>query len=200
MVSRGQFPPHMSHQGNNLFLALVPQGETGVAVESIAHRLKVKYRLTGRLLGLPRYHVSLLSLGDFAEVSSDLIARTREKFAPIAARTEPFQIRFDQSLSFRSKKPKCPFVLTGSRSNAAFSQLLNQLGSRLGRSRRCIDPHLTLLYDEKSIGQYPAYPVSWIVNELVLVRSYVGLGRHEHLARWPLSGECLWDGLWPLPG
>jgi 2'-5' RNA ligase len=31
-------------------------------------------------------------------------------------------------------------------------------------------------------------PITWTVNEFVLVRSLVGQGRHEVLARWPLHG------------
>ena len=117
-----------NHPDNRLFLAFIPEGEAGFEVESIAHRLKVKYGLTGS-------------------------------------------------------------------NNKAFSEFSNQLGSRLGLSRRKVDPHLTLLYDAKSISQHPEGPVSWMVDELVLVRSYVGLGRHEHLARWPLLSRSLCLGL-----
>ena len=44
-------------------------------------------------------------------------------------------------------------------------------------------PHVTLLYAERRVEEYPIEPIRWMVNEFVLVHSKNG---HAHLARWPL--------------
>jgi RNA 2',3'-cyclic 3'-phosphodiesterase len=44
-------------------------------------------------------------------------------------------------------------------------------------------PHVTLLYDPRSVDEYPVEPVVWTVAEFVLVHSLKG---HRHIARWCL--------------
>jgi len=44
-------------------------------------------------------------------------------------------------------------------------------------------PHVTLLYDPRSVEEHPIEPISWTVSEFVLIHSMQG---HAHLARWPL--------------
>lgn len=68
-------------------------------------------------------------------------------------------------------------------------EFYRRLSPRRRGNRKGFKPHVTLLYDAKNIPEHPVHPVGWTVSELVLVRSYVGLGRHEHLARWPLLGK-----------
>ena len=46
------------------------------------------------------------------------------------------------------------------------------------------EPHVTLLYDTRGADEYPlAEPISWTVNEIVLIQSRSG---HTHLAKWRL--------------
>jgi 2'-5' RNA ligase len=44
-------------------------------------------------------------------------------------------------------------------------------------------PHVTLLYDKRSVEEQPIEPISWNVREFALIHSMNG---HTHLARWPL--------------
>jgi 2'-5' RNA ligase len=177
------------HLVNNLFLALIPEGQAGPEVNRIANQSRAEYGLTGMPLGLQRYHVTLHSLGAMPHVSSDLVAATTESFAPMAARTEPFEMHVNRALSFEIKRPKSPFVLSNSKINWPLLDLYRRLGKHLGRNRTTFTPHITLLYDAKRIPEHTVAPISWAVTELVLVRSYVGQGRHEHLAHWPLKGS-----------
>jgi 2'-5' RNA ligase len=52
--------------------------------------------------------------------------------------------------------------------------------------KRDFNPHLTFLYGDQAIPEITIAPVSWIVRELVLVRSLHGQGRHLVLGRFPL--------------
>jgi 2'-5' RNA ligase len=47
-------------------------------------------------------------------------------------------------------------------------------------------PHVTLLYRNGIPFSRPIAPISWWVDELVLVHSHVGLKRHDIAGRWPL--------------
>jgi 2'-5' RNA ligase len=48
------------------------------------------------------------------------------------------------------------------------------------------NPHVTLLYRKGPPFSQPVAPISWRVDELVLVHSHVGLTRHDIVRRWPL--------------
>jgi 2'-5' RNA ligase len=48
-------------------------------------------------------------------------------------------------------------------------------------------PHVTLLWADQCVGDYPIYPICWTVEDFVLVLSLRGQSRHIHLARWPLQ-------------
>jgi 2'-5' RNA ligase len=47
-------------------------------------------------------------------------------------------------------------------------------------------PHFTLFYGGPSEHSSAIEPISWTAEELVLIHSLHGLGRHETLERWPL--------------
>jgi 2'-5' RNA ligase len=63
------------------------------------------------------------------------------------------------------------------------------LGAALTRSglRRVTNtnftPHVTLLYDARSVDEHPIQPIDWTVTEVVLIRSMKG---HAYLGRWLL--------------
>jgi 2'-5' RNA ligase len=50
------------------------------------------------------------------------------------------------------------------------------------------EPHLTLLRDRIAAPEEFIEPVSWRVQEFVLLDSVHGEGRHELLGRWTLGG------------
>ena len=104
-------------------------------------------------------------------------------------RTEPFEVSFDRTASFRARSGNRPFVLIGEnglRQLQSFRQTLGAAMARRGLRRLALTnftPHVTLLYDARDADEYPVEPIGWTVREFVLVRSLNG---HEHLVRWPL--------------
>ena len=104
-------------------------------------------------------------------------------------RTEPFEVSFDRTASFRGRSGNRPFVLIGEkglRRLQSFRQMLGAAMTRRGLRRLAntnFTPHVTLLYDARGVDEYPIEPIGWTVTEFVLVRSLNG---HEHLVRWPL--------------
>ena len=48
-------------------------------------------------------------------------------------------------------------------------------------------PHVTLLWADRSVEEYPIAPIAWDVREFSLVLSVQGWSRHIDVARWSLD-------------
>ena len=48
-------------------------------------------------------------------------------------------------------------------------------------------PHVTLLWADRRVDEYPIAPISWTVREFVLTASLQGYARHIDVASWPLT-------------
>jgi 2'-5' RNA ligase len=173
-----------SSSSARLFLAAVPDPATAERIHQLAAVLKRAHHFDGKLIAPERLHISLFALGGLNE--GQLRAAWE---AAMDVRTEPFEVSFDRTASFRGQPGNCPFVLVGEQGLhrlQAFRQMLGAAMTRRGLRRVAstnFTPHVTLLYDARSIGEYPIEPIGWTVKEFVLVRSLNG---HEHLVRWPL--------------
>lgn len=55
-------------------------------------------------------------------------------------------------------------------------------------------PHITLAYRKGEPFDWEIEPISWLVEELLLVHSKVGLSEHVVLDRWPLAGTSSAQG------
>ena len=139
---------------------------------------------TASSLRRERLHISLFALSGLPE--GQLCAAWE---AAMDVRTEPFEVSFDRTASFRGRLGNRPFVLIGEkglRRLQSFRQMLGAAMMRRGLRRLAntnFTPHVTLLYDARSVDEYPIEPIGWTVTEFVLIRSLNG---HEHLVRWPL--------------
>ena len=170
--------------GDRLFFAAIPDAGAATQIHRRAAILRRAHNLRGRLIEPERLHVSLFFLGGLPKQSLGIACE-------IAAdvRAEPFEVSFDRSVSFRGQPGSRPFVLVGDdglRQLATFRQMLGAEMTRRGLRRRAntnFTPHVTLLYDANSVDEHPIAPISWTVNEFVLVHSVNG---HAHLARWQL--------------
>jgi len=172
-------------QVGELFLAILPDAETSRRIHRMAEILKAAHRFRGRLTAPERLHVTLLSLGGLSE---QLIRTACSVIDEV--RTEPFDISFDRSMSFRGRPGGRPFVLTGDEGLSRLKKFRRSLTATLARchglrhlGRREFTPHVTLLFDDRAVEEQPFGPVCWTVRDLVLIHSMKG---HEHLARWPL--------------
>jgi RNA 2',3'-cyclic 3'-phosphodiesterase len=173
-------------EGARLFLAAVPDPHTAARIHRLAGTLKRAHRLTGRLIPDDRLHVSLFFLGGLHEDGVRKVCEAAEAMTAM-----PFDVSFDRAASFRGKRANHPFVLFGDRGLRAlnaFRQTFAEAMMRRGLRRWAntnFAPHVTLLYGERRVEEYPILPIGWTVRELVLVRSMRG---HVRLAQWPLSG------------
>ena len=173
-----------------LFLAAIPDADTAVRIHRLAGVLKRAHQFNGRLIEPERLHVSLFFLGGLPEQDIQAVCAA----AAAEVRTEPFEVLFDRTASFRGKRGSRPFVLVGDHGLQRLVSFRRMLGGTLMRSglRRVANtnfmPHVTLLYDARAVEEYPIEPISWTVKEVVLIRSRRG---HECLARWPLEARAV---------
>jgi len=173
-----------SCSGARLFLAAVPDAGTAERIHRLAGVLKRAHKFDGKLIAPERLHVSLFFLGGLP----DRYVRAACE-AATELRTEPFEVSFDRTVSFRGRPGNRPFVLIGEnglRRLESFRQILGAALTRSGLRRPAntnFTPHVTLLYDARSIDEHPIQPIFWTVTEFVLIRSMKG---HAYLGRWPL--------------
>jgi 2'-5' RNA ligase len=170
--------PHLS-----LFFALRPMPEVAARIADLAARLRGKHGLTGKLLTPERLHVTLRPMvDDEAQLASALRAGA-------SLVHQGLDVSFDRAISFPGSGA---FVLRSSDNLPAFGAFRRHLNLAMGdteaQASRPATPHMTLLYDRKhSIAEHAIDPIGWHASEFVLVRSHVGLGRHETLGTWPLG-------------
>jgi 2'-5' RNA ligase len=174
---------------HNLFFAVLPDQEGRRRIAALVARLQNEYRLQAPPIAPERLHVSLHSLGAYANPPTDIIATAKEVGAAVDAPS--FQVTFDRVLSFKSLGP-APLALAGGDGLAALMAFAKTLGTEMEKAgvaccpRSRFMPHVALLYDSHSVSEIHINPVLWTVREFVLVESLHGHRRHIHLARWPL--------------
>ena len=93
-------------------------------------------------------------------------------------------------MSFRGRSGNRPFVLIGEDGLRRLLSFRRMLGAALARRglRRVANthfmPHVTLLYDVRSVEEHPIWPIFWTVTEFVRNHSMKG---HDYCARWSLQ-------------
>ena len=130
---------------------------------------------------LDRLHSTFLRLGDAAAMTAadlDTIAR-----AAGSLMAEPFPVVFDTLDGNLLKGGK------GLREASAFQRALARRVTAFGFA---LPPfnfwlHLSLAYTGKSERRAAIPPLGWQVEELLLIESIKGEGRHVELGRWPLA-------------
>lgn len=170
---------------HRFFLALKPDPVAAGAACEMALHLKRENRLAGMPLKPENFHISLPLVWEGTEAPTDLAEIISAQVQ--AVRTPAFEIVLDMAMSFRQAK-RYVLVLGTTRSVTHIYGLNRQLvlAMRRGTGRASFMPHMSLLYTDKPVEKQPVEPIRWTAREFVLVHSFVGLGRHETVARWPL--------------
>lgn len=177
---------------DRLFFAIFPDAQAAARIAGLAQQLREEHGLRGKPLKTERFHVTLHHLGDYAGLPQDLVEVACAAAAGIAA--APFDVTFDRAASFSTAPRNRPFVLRGGDGLAsliAFQQTLGEALKKtvLGRwAKPAYTPHVTLLYDDRSVPEQAVPAVSWTASEFVLIHSLMGQTLHVPLARWPLRG------------
>jgi RNA 2',3'-cyclic 3'-phosphodiesterase len=181
-------PPPLRNK--SLFFAILLNKETAGPVSKLAKQLRSTHRLGGNVLRAESFHISLSHIDDYADVPDSIIELAREAAGLVKA--PAFELVLDRALSFPRGRQDKPFVLSSSNTSAALAafqkELFNSMkGAGLKPSlQKNFIPHLTVLYDEKSITEHEIPVVRWTVREFALVLSHQSESRYEILGSWRL--------------
>jgi 2'-5' RNA ligase len=140
--------------------------------------------LTSRSRGSDLLHATMLSLGDMATMKGDVFAAIRHVLSTLPA--EAFRVVFDRVEADNKVR------LAGSepiRGALRFQETLRRAFRDAGLTvpRQMPRPHITLDYRWSGpAGREPIDPISWRVDDYVLIESVHGEGRHIEHGRWPL--------------
>jgi 2'-5' RNA ligase len=177
-----------------VYLAIFPDPFTADHISAQAAGIWKRHGLHGQLRPTHHLHISLHPLGGYSVVPYKILPFVAEICKAATANISPFKIKLDRALSFRGGVERRPVVLINhSDGNAALTELYQAIGTELSKHLRYrrnfrFNPHLTLLYDQQSIPEETIDPISWKVNEVVLVCSEVDATKHERLGCWELGG------------
>jgi 2'-5' RNA ligase len=173
-----------------IFFAIRPTPEAAERISRLAAEFRKRYSLTGQPVAPEHLHISLNFVGQFAEPDRQVIDRAKAAVAEVAM--PPFVVALDRVGSWgRGDGPK-PMVLRGDDGVIGANLLHEQIHAALaragsvGKAEPQIAPHLTLLRDKAEAPMQFIDPVTWAVEEFVLLDSVRGQGRHALLGRWRL--------------
>lgn len=178
-----------THVAINLFFALLPEAEIVSPNSRPGETVCNAQRFRGKSVWPDRLHLTLLPVGN-PHWDLEKVVR-HASIAAARVRARPFEIALDITESF-SVRDRSPFVLGSGDGLNKFTALQKHLAYELAcegfEGARGSAPHLTLMWADCGVDEYPIAPIRWTVRDFVLVRSYVGQSRHEYAGRWPLNG------------
>lgn len=187
LTSGGIQPPQPT---DRLFFAVFPDHSTAAEITRLAQSLRRELHLQGKLLRPERLHVTLHFLGDYAGLPPDLVGAAQRAAGQVEARA--FDVSFDRVASFPARSHKHPVVLRGGaalESLQAFQRQLLETMAGIGMQRfstREFIPHVTLLYDRKTLESLPTQPIKWTIRDFSLVHSSLADEEYRIIGSWPL--------------
>ncbi len=133
-----------------------------------------------------RLHVTVAVSDDFEGYPAEFVEILLRVGGRVAS--SPFRIALDRLLSgnravFLVPTAKCPEL------KAVYQTIADGMASARAPLRQGVgfNPHMTLFYRDHARLDFPVPRLEWTASELLLIRSLVGLTRHETLATWPLT-------------
>ena len=135
-----------------------------------------------------RLHVTLFPLGSFVDAPPGAIADACAAAGSIGG--SPFDVSFDRAINRRGTQ----IALTADKPCDALSSFQQKLCAALRHvGMRAVkgwtfDPHVTLRHRENILVDQPVPPVSWRVDEFVLIESLQSRKIHNHRRTWSLGG------------
>jgi 2'-5' RNA ligase len=177
---------------HKVFFAIRPTKAAADELHRLAQRERSRRGLTGRPTPPDRLHASLNGLGAYREPPRGLIDRAIDACGTITARS--CVVSFNRLGSWGRGDGQRAFVLRGDDGMAGVYALHDEIHRALAEAgvvrprARDFEPHLTLLRDRLDAPEQFIEPVSWRVQQFVLLDSIHGEGRHEVLGCWALAG------------
>lgn len=172
-----------------LFFAAVPPPE-------VKSHMATAWQIlgTGEALRHATLHLTICPVAGVDHPDPVLVTRARK--AASAVRTAPFTLSFDRIMKFNGRPASRPLVITTEMTSRELNEIAAELcaacralGITASRSAK-ITPHVTLAYGTSHLEPRGLEkPILWTIDEITLIDSLQGQGRHEWLGRWPLPRD-----------
>jgi len=169
------------------FFAVRPDAADAVRIDALAEKLLSSHGITGKRIGPERLHITLELVGhDVSASVAEAACRAADSL-----RLPAIDVRFDAAMTFSA--PSGPFVLLGANGLERVRKLRTDLGCALAEHgftpARAYEPHMTLGYDPRNrVDRIDIAPIMFQAAEFALVKSHIGLSRHEVVRAWALKG------------
>ena len=174
---------------DRLFFALYPPSEVAQEVAGRAEAWRASRSAKGHMVAAERLHVTLQHVGDHAGLPAGVVDAAL--VAGEAVKAARFELTLDCLQRFSGKQLVLrPAAGTDWQPLKELHEALEQSMRRHGLGRWAkpeITPHVTLMYDAPEQPDTVVAPMSWPVQEFVLVHSLLGRSVHRLLCRWPLQ-------------
>ncbi|GAB2522067.1 RNA 2',3'-cyclic phosphodiesterase [Lysobacter humi (ex Lee et al. 2017)] len=172
-------------EAHRLFLALWPDDDVRAALDRATDAVDA-FRGQGRRVATAKLHITLHFLGGGPASPEATIGRVRAAVGDVCARG--FHLVIDHAGSFHGAR--VGWLAPGG--NSGLDALWSDLGHVLdaagieARRHERFAPHVTVLRAfHGRVDDVPIEPISWPVQEFVLVHSHGG--RYDVVERWPLE-------------
>ncbi|MGE0750082.1 MAG: 2'-5' RNA ligase family protein [Variibacter sp.] len=178
-------------RSDRVFFAVLPPPFHKARIKQLAEDIRSSQHLRADVRPAHRLHVSLHAPGVFLGGPEAMAAAINEAARATAATMPAFVVAFDSVMSFRGTRP--PLVLLPRSDVTALEALYRLLGHALVRAglgrrlRSAFTSHVTLLYGDRGIEEHAVDPITWLVEDFVLIHSVRGRG-HRLLGQWTLHG------------
>jgi len=184
---------------DNLFFAIQPTDAAREAINDLVRKLRRDRNLIGDLLAVRDYHITVHGLGVYEGVPSLVIEKARA--AAEQLRVTPFDVCFDNMMSFVRDDPKKAFVLRAGGPCEPLRVFHRALGEEMRRTglrkyvRSSFTPHVTMAYFREMLAQQSIQPICWTVDRFVLIHSPQRQGvrpdreRHGVVHEWTLGRD-----------
>ena len=175
---------------HNVFFAVRPSAVVAEQITCFAQDIVRDRRLAARPLPAERLHISLVAVGSFSGACPPTVIDTARAIAN-GVSMAPFKVAFDRVAAFAGGKGKQALVLAGNEGVTGLvllQEALNRAMTTAGlehRHARQFTPHITMMYADGT-ADFPIEPLTWTVNEFVLIDSLWGKSTHITLDRFPL--------------
>jgi 2'-5' RNA ligase len=172
-----------------VFFSVLPPADVAPVLEKLGAVKRRAHGLRGRAITGERLHNTLTAVSYRRAALNETIERAKQVGAALAH--PAFPVRFDWTGSFGHQQHRYPLVLRGDDGLTSLVSFRRELCAAMIRAGFPVDqaftPHITLLWADRCVEEYPVAPIHWIVREFVLTVSQQGESRHIHVARWPLK-------------